>query len=637
MMDEVVAGRYRLTGTLGEGAMGVVHRAYDEVLDRDVALKEMRVPAGVDAGEALERFVTEARAAARLSSPSIVTVHDVIQHGDRVLIAMEYLPGATLAEALSMAPGGIAPDQVREVMTAVAGALATAHAQGVVHRDLKPENIFWLDSGRVVVTDFGLARIGAGSGTQLGTVMGTPGYMAPEQIRGEQVGPAADIFAWGVIAHELLVGVPPFGGPELDVTALMWKVVNEPAPSLDLPSEPALAATIDWALRKDAHDRPVDGSVLLEAVRDGVPAAHALTRALDGAAPSPETRSVPPSGRSRGVTAGVVAAVVILIVTGAVLAVTLTSNTEQATPLAELPVRDRVADTRTRTTASDRDIPSDRTQTPGDGSEPFVLPGGASLCPGEAPLGSMHSITGVDADDVLNFRDTPEPDGTIRAGFPEGTGVYVLDGEATGTGSSPWVLVEVPLLPGETAEEAAPNGCAWVNSTFLDDEAPAGSRPDVPSGFDLLTAELFDVIHPGSWSVKRAEELVAGGSNDLRDTTITGDVLDLAIVRVNTTVDQPTNDPSVVMQPILAELRTRDTYEEIGVTDERLRVASGTYDSVRWEYMIKHPSHDVMLHNVNYIIDAGSFSMAVLTRAPVDQFDSLASDFDLIRRSLVIK
>src|SRR5690606_23318862 len=123
MSGELISGRFRVAGVLGEGAMGVVYHAHDEVLARDIALKEMRVPTGVDAVEALDRFVTEARAAARLSNPSIVTVHDVVEDGGRVLIAMELLRGATLADALQLAPAGIAPDQVREVMTAVADAL----------------------------------------------------------------------------------------------------------------------------------------------------------------------------------------------------------------------------------------------------------------------------------------------------------------------------------------------------------------------------------------------------------------------------------------------------------------------------------------------------------------------------------
>ena len=419
----LIAGRFRVTGVLGQGAMGVVYRAYDEVLARELALKEMRVPAGVDVGEALERFVTEARAAARLSDPAIVTVHDVIQDGDRVLIAMEVLNGATLAEALGMAPGGIAPDQVREVMTAVAGALAAAHRQGVVHRDLKPDNIFWLESGRVVVTDFGLARIGAGRGTQLGTVMGTPGYMAPEQIRGDQVGPAADVFAWGAIAHELLVGAPAFGGPELEATTLMWNVVNESAAPIDVPADPALAAVIDWALQKDPAARPADGDMLLDALR-GMTAT--LPPATSGAgAPrhpsTPPTAPATPKRRSTGMYAGLAAAALTVAAGATALVLVLTNNNDTAPAMTQIATRQTQPTSQTATTTD-----TDNTTT------------AAPTTPPSTPLQVASSTASSSRDSVfLRCTDAYVPytsenlhDGDLNTGWGttpgDGIGHYVV-------------------------------------------------------------------------------------------------------------------------------------------------------------------------------------------------------------------
>lgn len=264
-MSDLLGGRYDLVRELGAGSMGVVWLAHDTVLDRPVALKEMRIPDSLVEADAQRRFLTEAQAAARLNHPSIVTVHDVFSDGPRILMSLEVLDGPTLADII--ATGG-AGGEVRAVMTSVAGALAIAHAQGVIHRDLKPENIFALPSGRVVVCDFGLARIGVGRGTHVGTVMGTPGYMAPEQVQGQDVGAAADIFAWGAVAYELSCGVPPFGDPGEDFMALAWRVVNEDPPALALDRDPELWRIIATALAKDPARRFRSGEDLLAALED---------------------------------------------------------------------------------------------------------------------------------------------------------------------------------------------------------------------------------------------------------------------------------------------------------------------------------------------------------------------------------
>lgn len=262
-MTDLLGSRYRLLEVLGQGAMGVVWRAHDTVLDRHIAIKELRPSPGVRADEALERFIVEARAAARLAHPNIVGIHDVFRESERVLIAMELIEGPTLDRVIA-GSGALPPATVRAVMAQVAQALAAAHAAGVIHRDLKPDNIFWTTDGRAVVTDFGLARIGAGRGTVEGTVMGTPGYMAPEQVRGTLAGAQADIFGWGAVAYELLTGRPPFGAAhDTDPVALAYRIVHEDPAPVDVPDDPVLGALVMTTLAKDPSRRPRDGQALI--------------------------------------------------------------------------------------------------------------------------------------------------------------------------------------------------------------------------------------------------------------------------------------------------------------------------------------------------------------------------------------
>lgn len=371
-MSTVLGGRYEVIRELGAGAMGVVWLAHDTVLDRSVALKELRAPEGVQQDEALERFVTEAQAAARLSHPSIVTVHDVFAEGDRVLMSLELLDGPTLAEVIVAGPLG---SGARPIMAGVAEALAAAHAQGVVHRDLKPENIFVLPSGRVVVCDFGLARIGAGRGTHIGTVMGTPGYMAPEQIRGLDVGPAADVFAWGAVAYELASGMPAFGDPATqDFMTLAWRVTNDEPAGLVCDDDQGLSSVVSIALAKEPAARFPTGEALaqaLEASRRGEPIAVGAASGPPQAGSSDgvgNVASFPPTARakrSRAALGGMIAAAVIALSLASVLGVVLLSET--STPdaqLTEVLTRDRLERRADSSSVSGPRVPARRSSSP---------------------------------------------------------------------------------------------------------------------------------------------------------------------------------------------------------------------------------------------------------------------------------
>lgn len=244
-------GRYRVLSTLGSGGMGIVYAAYDPELDRKVALKLIRP--GVDDDEARSRLVREAHAMARVSHPNIVPVYDVGVHEERVYVAMEFVRGGTLREWLGAERRGWR--EIREVFVAAGRGLEAAHEVGLVHRDFKPENVLVGDSGRVLVTDFGLARVtddaahtsdGApqvlpdGGGqllsqalTVAGTLLGTPHYMSPEQLRGQQAGAASDQFSFCVALWEAIHGELPFEGDNIvDLAANVFAgAIRRPARS----------------------------------------------------------------------------------------------------------------------------------------------------------------------------------------------------------------------------------------------------------------------------------------------------------------------------------------------------------------------------------------------------------------------
>ncbi|MBX6768910.1 MAG: serine/threonine protein kinase, partial [Actinomadura rubrobrunea] len=228
----VLAGRYRLVQRLGQGAMGVVWRARDEELGREVAVKELLLPGHLDAAQrehAARRAIREARAAAALDHESIVTVHDVVMDEGRPCIVMDLLPGRSL-DAVLADRGALPPDQAARVGLDVLRALRAAHARGVQHRDVKPANIFLRDDGRAVLTDFGIAALeGDATLTREGSLIGSPAYMAPERARHERGGPESDLWSLGATLYALVEGRPPFARATLMGT-LAAVLTEEPAP-----------------------------------------------------------------------------------------------------------------------------------------------------------------------------------------------------------------------------------------------------------------------------------------------------------------------------------------------------------------------------------------------------------------------
>ncbi|RIK10782.1 MAG: hypothetical protein DCC49_02330 [Acidobacteria bacterium] len=269
-MSDDLKQRYQIIGELGRGGMGVVYHARDGLLHRDVAIKQLSLDMGEDAPlgatQAIQRFLIEARAAANLQHPNVVTLYDVVD-GSPPYIVMEYVVGDTLRDIVD-SPGGGALD-LKDACTyleAMCKGLAAAHERGMVHRDIKPENVM-ITGGTAKVLDFGLAQMAVASKVQADEpLLGTPGYMAPEQILGKDATPASDIFAAACVFVYALTGEDPFTGD--DVREILTKTVKEDLDLSELPIGGGLRPTLSLALSKDPEDRP-DAVALAEAFQLG--------------------------------------------------------------------------------------------------------------------------------------------------------------------------------------------------------------------------------------------------------------------------------------------------------------------------------------------------------------------------------
>jgi serine/threonine protein kinase len=253
-MDRI--GRYKIVRELGRGAMGVVYHAIDPNIGRPVAIKTIQL-SGIRKPEEQERLrerlFREARSAGSLSHPGIVTIYDVEQQGELAYIAMEYVDGPTLDQLLSE-PQPLAPNRIFSILAQTAAALDYAHGKGIVHRDIKPANIMIAGDGTAKITDFGIAKITASDHfTMTGSIVGTPHYMSPEQVQGQQVDGRSDQFSLAVIAYEMLTGEKPYTGEHL--TTVVYKIVAE-EPVAPHRINATLAGSIDGALRKGLAKKP---------------------------------------------------------------------------------------------------------------------------------------------------------------------------------------------------------------------------------------------------------------------------------------------------------------------------------------------------------------------------------------------
>src|SRR5918999_1032699 len=253
LVGRVLDGRYRIDSRIARGGMATVYLSHDLKLDRTIALKVMHANLAQDE-DFVRRFIHEAKSAAALSHPNIVAVFDQGTDGANVFLAMEYVPGRTLREVLSQR-GRLGPREALVIMQPVLAALAVAHRAGLIHRDVKPENVLVMEDGRIKVTDFGLARAETASKqTKTGVLLGTVGYLAPEQVLSGTADARADVYAAGIMLFELLTGRQPYEGDT--PLAVAYKHVNEvvPLPSSWLPGLPGVPEPT-MATRQPAVDR----------------------------------------------------------------------------------------------------------------------------------------------------------------------------------------------------------------------------------------------------------------------------------------------------------------------------------------------------------------------------------------------
>jgi serine/threonine protein kinase len=283
----IVADRYRLVKKLGQGGMGRVWAAWDGLLGREVALKELLLPQGMtdEEAEALrERTLREARAIARLAHPNIVRFFDVVLDGGLPWIVMELVPSKSLHE-LVLQEGTLPPERVARIGIELVAALRAAHAEGVLHRDVKPANVLIATNGRVVLTDFGLVSLAGESGmTTTGIVMGSPSYMAPEQALDEPIGPPSDLWSLGATLYLAVEGKPPYlrKSPVSTLTAL---ATEPPRPPRQAGS---MRAALEALLEKDPARRA-----------DADTAERLLRVAAGETVPAAPARSVPRVARPR--------------------------------------------------------------------------------------------------------------------------------------------------------------------------------------------------------------------------------------------------------------------------------------------------------------------------------------------------
>jgi tRNA A-37 threonylcarbamoyl transferase component Bud32 len=420
-------GRYKVVGELGRGAMGVVYRGVDPALDRHVAIKvisSQQSAGALNTQEMEARFLREAKIAARINHPGIVTVFDAGRSGDSLYLVMELVEGESLAHRLARKEYPTVPESFMMVAQC-AEALAAAHALGVVHRDVKPANIMLTKDGRVKVADFGVAKaIGEGTDlTRTGTVVGSPAYMAPEQVRGLSPDGRADLFSLGVVLYELLLHRKPF--PADTITSLIYQILHED-PLVDTDAARSLGERTSNFMRlclaKDPQERVKDGNTFAAESRAlAVQAASAATEMTSAtklitAAP-PAASGAPSPAASNAATVAVATRrfplVPVLVGAGVLLAVVVVAVLLRGRGPAP-GVTDQAAATAAEQPAAPAPpaVPEQAAVTPTE--SPFVVPTEEPAEPSRPVLGHAPQPTAPPQQQASRWRPLPQPAAPVR-------------------------------------------------------------------------------------------------------------------------------------------------------------------------------------------------------------------------------
>ncbi len=248
-------GRYEVIGEVGRGGMGIVYKAHDPVIGRDVAIKCISIPQhlqGKKQERFLQRFYREAQAAGRLSHPHILTIYDIGEHRGLPYITMEFLSGRTLEKILEE-KGRLSIEAAKAILSQTCDALEFAHDRGIIHRDVKPSNIFLTNAGMVKVMDFGIARLADGESTDTSHIIGSPSYISPEYLKGDPVDRRSDIFSLGVTLYQILTGEKPFPGESIAAIFQMI-VADDPIPPSQI--QPSLPSGCDLVILKALQKNP---------------------------------------------------------------------------------------------------------------------------------------------------------------------------------------------------------------------------------------------------------------------------------------------------------------------------------------------------------------------------------------------
>lgn len=523
--ERVVAGRYRLLGPLGRGGMGMVWRARDEVLGREVAIKEVRAPAGMDEAEVTRmyrRLEREAWAAARVSHRGVVTVYDVATEDGRPWIVMEIVRGLSLAEVLE-GDGPLTPQRTAHIGEQVLAALRSAHEAGVLHRDVKPGNVLIANDGRVVLGDFGIASLeGSTAITMTGEVVGSPEFLPPERALGREPGPGSDLWALGVTLYLAVEGVSPFRR-ESPVATLRAVVEEEFPPPL---RAGPLAPVLEGLLAKDPEERlpAAEAARMLRIVGAGgtvrasggpvsgpAPGVAAPRPGADGPAsvaqhgyghptpplPAPGPASTPPPEPRNGAGLVLTGGIVVLVAVVALLGWLLLRDGGDG-PTATPTTATRSASPSPTPSPSTSGSPS---PSPSPSASPSATPRpGVTVSAARAVRDSHRGDCPAPAAEAPAFTATVAVDRTpavveyrwaTRSGQTSGPGWQTLAFPAGGPGSVRLDHTELTHYPGATFEDAArleirapaEAASAWVEfSVTCEEETPTGgtSSPGTP-------------------------------------------------------------------------------------------------------------------------------------------------------------